>query len=121
MIGLVSEGLLWFAGIVTLIGAAGMLRFPDFYTRCHAATMITVGGFSLALFALILHNPFDVYFFKILIVFFTNLLVNPAATHALADAAYRLGIKPAGLVRDDLNPVKHHDSASKAMGRGDKE
>ena len=103
MIELVSEGLLWFAGILTLIGAVGMLRFPDFYTRTHAATMVSVGGFSVAMIALILQNLFSVYFFKILIVFFTNLLVNPTATHALADAAYDLGIKPAGLVRDDLS------------------
>ena len=113
MIDFVSEAILWFAGILTLIGAVGMLRFPDFYTRCHAATMITIGGFSLALFALILQNLFDVYFFKILIVFFTNLLVNPAATHALADAAHRLGIKPARLIRNDFNPGKKHTLKSK--------
>ena len=66
MIELVSEGLLWLGGIVTLIGALGMLRFPDFYTRAHAATMITVGGFTLALMALALQNLFGVYFFKII-------------------------------------------------------
>lgn len=106
MIELISEVLLWFAGIVTLIGAIGMLRFPDFYTRCHAATMVTIGGFSLALIALMLQNLFNVYFFKIFIVLFANFLVNPTATHALADAAYRVGVHPFGLVRNDLEPGK---------------
>ena len=102
MIEILSEGLLAFAGLITLIGAAGMLRFPDFYTRCHAATMITVGGFSIALIALAIQSMFEVYFFKILMVLSVNLLTNPTATHALADSAYRLGVKPIGLVRNDM-------------------
>ena len=40
-------------------------------------------------------------------VLFINLLTNPTATHALADAAYRLGIKPHGLVRNDLDEKGH--------------
>ena len=113
MIELVSEGLLWLAGFVTLIGALGMLRFPDFYTRTHPATMVSIGGFTLALMALALQNLFDVYFFKILVVLFANFLTNPTATHALADSAYNLGIRPAGLVRDDLARPKPSGRSAK--------
>ncbi len=103
MMELASEALLWLAGIVTLIGAVGMLRFPDFYTRVHAATIVSIGGFSLALFALLISHPLEVYGFKLLLVLFSNFLTNPTGTHALADAAYRMGRQPAKLVRNDLD------------------
>jgi multicomponent Na+:H+ antiporter subunit G len=103
MIELAGEGLLWVAGAVTLVGAFGMLRFPDFYTRCHAATMVSIGGFSLALAGIALQDLFGVHFTKILLVFFLNIITNPTATHALASSAFRLGIKPVGAVRDDLS------------------
>ena len=102
MIELISEGLLWLAGIITLIGALGMLRFPDFYTRCHAATMVSIGGFSLALAGIALYAPLSTGFFKLLLILAVNLVTNPTATHALADSAYRLRIGHAKLVRDDL-------------------
>lgn len=102
MIEIASEGLLWIAGILTLIGTAGMLRFPDFYTRTHAATMVSVGGFTVALTGIALLNLFDIYFSKILMVLAVNLVTNPTSTHALADAAYDIGIKPVLLVKDDL-------------------
>ncbi|MFC6635720.1 monovalent cation/H(+) antiporter subunit G [Microbulbifer taiwanensis] len=68
-------------------GAVGLLRFPDFYTRMHAAgitdtlaTFLIVGGlmliagWSLALFKLGL---------ILLFIFFTS----PTASHALAKSA----------------------------------
>ncbi len=106
MITLISEGLLWFAGFITLVGAVGMLRFPDFYTRCHAAAIVSVGGFTLAMIGIALQHLSGVYLFKILLVMATNLVTNPTATHALADAAYNLGLMPAGLVRDDLHAFR---------------
>jgi multicomponent Na+:H+ antiporter subunit G len=105
MIDIAAEGLIWFAGIVTLIGTLGMLRFPDFYTRAHAATMVSIGGFTLALLGIGMQNLFGIYFTKIVLVLVVNLITNPTATHALADAAYDVGLKPYKLVRDDLeNP-----------------
>ena len=102
MIGLASGALLWLAGAVTLVGTLGILRFPDFYTRCHAATMVSVGGFTLALAGIALYNPIGIYLSKVLLILAVNLVTNPTATHALADSAYSLGIRPARLVRDEL-------------------
>jgi multicomponent Na+:H+ antiporter subunit G len=104
MIGIASESLLWISGILALIGTAGILRFPDFYTRCHAATIVSIGGFTLALVAIAINNPFGIYSIKIFMVIAVNLMANPTTTHALADSAYKIGIKPAHMVRDDLSP-----------------
>lgn len=46
--GLTADLLILFGCIFILAGAVGMLRFPDFYTRLHAATkLVTVGGLGL--------------------------------------------------------------------------
>ena len=100
MIDLFSQGLLWISGFFTLVGSVGLLRFPDFYTRCHAATIVTVGGFSLALAGIALTDLFGVHFTKIVMVLVVNLITNPTATHALADSAFRHGIKPFRLAVD---------------------
>ena len=87
---------LYIAGILSVIGAIGMLRFPDFYTRSHAATMINMSGIVFALLALMVSQAFQmsVYAWKILFIIILLLIVNPANTYALANAAYKTGIKP---------------------------
>ncbi len=102
MIELLSQALIWLGGIFVLLGSLGLLRFPDFYTRTHAATLVTVGGFTLSLIGIALQTPVGVYTVKILMILSVNLITNPTSTHALADSAYKLGIMPKALVRNDL-------------------
>lgn len=102
MIEIISTILLGISGILAVIGSIGMLRFPDFYTRTHAATVVGVGSFSLALIAIFIGTLWSVFSVKILAILFINLFTNPTATHAIADAAYRIGIKPKGLVLNEM-------------------
>jgi len=48
----------WFSlvlgGIFCIVGAVGMLRMPDFYTRMHAASVIETLGAGLILLGLML-------------------------------------------------------------------
>ena len=102
MIELLSQAFIWLGGILVLLGSIGLLRFPDFYTRTHASTLVSVGGFTLSLIGIALQTPAGVYTVKILMILSVNLITNPTATHALADSAYKLGIMPKSLVRNDL-------------------
>jgi multicomponent Na+:H+ antiporter subunit G len=99
---IVVEALLYVSGIFAVIGSAGLVRFPDFYTRTHAATLLGVGSISLALFALIVSTFWSAYTLKIVVIITFNLFTNPTATHAIADKAYRMGIKPKKLVRNEM-------------------
>jgi multicomponent Na+:H+ antiporter subunit G len=100
---MISEILLTVAGIWAVLGAVGLFRFPDFYTRSHAATMISVGGVMFALFILMFGERFlGVYFFKIMIVIILSLLTNPTSIHAVANRAYMVGVKPKRLGKNQM-------------------
>ena len=83
---LVSLGLL--LGLAALLlGSFGLLRFPDFYTRTHAASMTDTAGAGFILLALALHAGWDPVLIKLALILLWILLTSPTATHALALAA----------------------------------
>lgn len=74
-----------------LIAALGALRFPDLYTRMHAATK--AGAFATVLMLLgvaLSHRDVWVSIEVLLIVVFIFLTV-PIAAHAIGRAAHALG------------------------------
>lgn len=77
-----------------LAGTVGVLRLPDFYTRLHAAGMTDTLGAELILFALIFQADNLQMVLKLLLVAFFLFVTSPTATHAVAHAAYRAGLKP---------------------------
>ena len=86
-------------GFFCVVGAVGMLRLPDFYTRMHAASVIETLGAGLVLFGLMLQAGFTLVAVKLLIVGGLIFFASPTATHALARAAMVRGLKP--LLSDD--------------------
>ena len=77
-----------------LAGSIGVLRFPDFYTRLHAAGMTDTLGAELILIGLIIQSGFTQTSLKLLMVGFFLLLTSPTATHAIAHSAYTANLKP---------------------------
>ncbi len=77
-----------------LVGTVGLLRFPDFYSRTHAATKCDTLGAGSILLALALHHGLDFDSAKILVIALLVLLSSPTAGHALARAAFRTGLAP---------------------------
>jgi multicomponent Na+:H+ antiporter subunit G len=81
-------------GLFCVVGAVGLLRMPDFYTRMHAASVIETLGAGLILLGLILQAGFTLVAVKLLMVGLLIFFVSPTATHALARAALARGLKP---------------------------
>jgi multicomponent Na+:H+ antiporter subunit G len=77
-----------------MAGTIGVLRLPEFYTRLHAAGMTDTLGAELILFALILQADNVQMVLKLLLVGFFLFVTSPTATHAVAHAAYRAGLRP---------------------------
>ena len=72
-----------------LMGAIGLLRFPDFYTRMHAAGKCDTLGSLLVLTGLAFYSGFTLTSVKILVIALFILVTSPTATHAIARAAFR--------------------------------
>jgi multicomponent Na+:H+ antiporter subunit G len=77
-----------------LVGSIGLIRFPDFYSRCHATGKSDTLGVMLVIFGLVLIEGLTLNSAKLLIILAFVGLTNPTATHALARAAFRFGLKP---------------------------
>jgi multicomponent Na+:H+ antiporter subunit G len=81
-------------GAFSVIGAIGLLRMPDFYTRMHAASVIDTLGADFILLGLVLQSGFTLVAAKLLMVGLLIFFASPTATHALARAAMARGLKP---------------------------
>ncbi len=88
-------------GFFCMVGAVGLLRMPDFYTRMHAASVIETLGAGLILLGLLLQAGFTLVAVKLLMLGLLILFVSPTATHALARAGIVRGLKP--LLADEEN------------------
>ena len=91
----VVAAILIFTGLgFTLIGALGVIRFPDFYTRLHAAGVTDTGGALLILFGLAALAGWSFASLKLLLIAIFLMIATPAATHILAQAAHAAKREP---------------------------
>ncbi|BCX05422.1 MAG: sodium:proton antiporter [Candidatus Roseilinea sp.] len=84
----------------SVIGALGLVRLPDVYTRLHAAGKVGVFGAAFLAGATALITPSVLG--KAVILIALLVIAGPVVSHALASAAYRMGIPVKRAVRDDL-------------------
>ena len=105
---------------LNLMAAIGLHRFPDFYTRLHAATKCTTFGSIFLVVAVMIQSisvwategissPQSILSIHAFIALIAILVTNPTGAHAIARAGHRSKIKPARAVVDDLEQEEHHD------------
>ncbi len=96
-----------------VVGVVGLHRFPDMYTRLHAATKCTTFGSIFIIMAVILQSASiwamegafssqSVLSIHAVIALVALLITNATSAHAIARAAHRSGEKPVRAVVDDL-------------------
>ena len=93
MIEFVAYVLLGIGAACALIGAIGIVRFPDVYNRIHANTVVVVGGVIVTLIGVSVLEGLSSYTLKILIIALFLFLTNPVSSHAIARAAHKSGVK----------------------------
>ncbi|RFB05902.1 monovalent cation/H(+) antiporter subunit G [Parvularcula marina] len=103
-------------GGLVVIGAIGVWRFPDFYTRLHAAGVTDTFGADLVLLALALQADNFLIVVKLLFIFIFLVLTSPVSTHAVAHAALVGGLKPK--LGSDLHTAKTAAEARGETGGG---
>jgi multicomponent Na+:H+ antiporter subunit G len=94
-----------------LVGVIGLHRFPDMYTKLHAATKCTTFGSIFLIIAVIMQaagiwalegTSQSTMCIHSIVALIALLVTNATGAHAIARAAHRSGEKPARRMVDDL-------------------
>ncbi len=75
--------------LVLFLGTLGIIRFPDFYSRLHAAGKCDTLGSMLIVSGLALHGGFTFSSAKIIAIVMFIFLTSPTATHVILRAAHK--------------------------------
>ncbi|MDA0240459.1 MAG: monovalent cation/H(+) antiporter subunit G [Proteobacteria bacterium] len=88
--------------VFLVIGGVGVLRMPDLFTRMHAASITDTLGAGLLILGMMIQGGFTLVTVKLFLIMLFAFFAGPTATHALAQAALSMGIKP--LLSQDRRP-----------------
>lgn len=91
---LLSWGCLLAGGFFCVVGAFGLLRFPDFYTRIHAGGVTDTLGAGLVLIGLCIQAGPTQNTAKMLLLLGFLWLTSATTGHALVKAARAAGLEP---------------------------
>jgi multicomponent Na+:H+ antiporter subunit G len=89
-----AAGLMLVGSLLSALAALGILRFPDVYTRLHAASKAGPLGAGLILLAVGIASGDWSIAIRCVLGFFFLVLTSPVSAHLLARAALRTGINP---------------------------
>lgn len=99
----VSAALLLTGVLLTVVAAIGLVRFPDVFSRMHAATKPQTLGLLLAVVGAAVAMDDGSDRAKLLLVAAFGFLTAPVAAHMIGRAGYRAGSGALGdLVVDEL-------------------
>ena len=99
----IASWLLIVAGsFFTVVGALGLLRMPDVFTRMHAASVTDTLGVGFLILGMIMQAGFSLVTLKLLILMALFFFIAPVVPHALARACLHEGVEP--LLAEDRRP-----------------
>ena len=105
IIDLASWVLLVGGGLFCVIGAVGLLRMPDSYTRLHAASVIDTLGVGPIIVGLMLQSGWTLTTARLGIVLILIFFTSPVAGHAIARAMRHRDVKP--ILSEDRTAERH--------------
>ena len=103
---------------ITSMSVVGLMRFPDIYTRLHAATKTTTFGSIFIVAGVIIENLIYMDQSSLVIVIHAMLALmviiftNPISAHAIARASMFAGIRPYGV---KINQFPHQKKRRKEV------
>lgn len=90
-------------GFLGITGALGLFRFPDFFTRLHAASVTDTLCAGLIILGLMLQSSSIMMIIKLTLILLIIAYTSPTAAHSLAKAALHGNLKP--LLHDKGEPA----------------
>lgn len=93
LVDILSWILLMAGSVLGITGAWGLMTFPDFYTRVHAASITDTLCAACFIFGLVLQAGWSLVAVKLLMILAVLWVTSPTSTHALVRAAYQAGLR----------------------------
>ena len=94
---MVADILTWIfliaGSLLGLTGAWGLITFPDFYSRVHAASITDTLCAACFILGLIIQAGWSLITVKLLMILALLWITSPTSTHALVRAAYQAGLR----------------------------
>jgi multicomponent Na+:H+ antiporter subunit G len=98
MIGIVIDALSWIlllaGSFFLVVGAIGLNRMPDVFSRLQATGVSDTAGAGFLLLGMMLQAGFTLVTVKLIFLLVIFLFTAPVATHAVTRAALSVGVKP---------------------------
>jgi len=107
---ILSATMLLTGGMFGIIGGIGVLRFPDFYSRLHAAGITDTLCTFLIIGGLLIQAGLALVSIKLLLILLFMIFTSPTASHALARAGLAAGLAPQ--TADNTSPKPDRGGAS---------
>ena len=89
-----SGGALLLGTAALLVGALGLVRLPNLFSRIHAVGMMDTAGVAFITLGMLIHEGFSLVSLKLAVVGVFLFFTSPIATHAVAQVAHRSGFSP---------------------------
>ena len=83
-----------FGSFFALVGALGLVRMPDVFTRMHAAGVTDTAGVGLLILGMILQAGLSLTTLKLFVLLALFLFTGPVVTHALAQTCLHENVNP---------------------------
>ncbi|MCM3740739.1 Na+/H+ antiporter subunit G [Oceanobacillus luteolus] len=102
--------LIFIGSLFAFVSAVGLIRFPDVYTRSHAATKSSTLGVLMTLTGALIYIVVSQGYFSVRLVLgiIFVFLTAPVSGHLVTRAAYRAKVKLADItIEDALEDVIH--------------
>ena len=85
-----------------VIGGVGLLRFPDVFTRMHAAGIVDTLALTFLIIGMAIQSGLSIVTVKLFLILLFMFFASPTITHALAKASLDGGVTPE--VDEDQRP-----------------
>ena len=79
-----------------IIGACGLIKLPDVFSRIHAAGMIDTGGTAFFILGMVLQTGWSLITVKLVLIGVFVFFTSPVTSHATAYLAREKNILPIG-------------------------
>jgi multicomponent Na+:H+ antiporter subunit G len=83
-----------------VIGGVGLLRLPEFFTRCHGAGITDTMGAGMILAGLMVQASDPLIIGKLLVLLVFIFVTSPVSGHALFKAAFAGGLRIGATMED---------------------